>query len=295
MGEPFVKVTFKGVSKKYRGKYALKNFTAELENGIYGLLGVNGAGKTTLINTFVGILKSDKGQILINDVDVRRLGIDFLSHIGYLPQYPAFYKNFEVMDFLRYICVLKDIPKEQGEIRAKELLEIVNLSDATNKKIGSLSGGMRQRVGIAQAMLNDPDILILDEPTAGLDPQERIRFRNLITKFSENRIVLLATHIVSDIEYIANQVILLKNGELLKQDSPKNLVRGIEGKVWSVTATDETIEEKINHLQISNMMRDQHDIHLRVIADEKPDANAVNIQANLEDVFLYYSGEGEQW
>lgn len=290
-----MKVTFKEISKQYKGKYALKNFTSELENGIYGLLGANGAGKTTLINIFVGILKSDKGQVLINDVDVRNVGIDFLSHIGYLPQYPQFYKNFEVMDFLKYMCVLKDIPKERGEKRAKELLDIVNLSDASNKKIGALSGGMRQRVGIAQAMLNDPDILILDEPTAGLDPQERIRFRNLITKFSENRIVLLATHIVSDIEYIANQVILLKDGQLLKQDSPQALAREIEGKVWTVTMTDETMEEKLNHLKISNMMRDRDGIHLRVIDDERPDAHAVNIEPNLEDVFLYYSGEGERW
>lgn len=290
-----MKVTFKEISKQYKGKYALKNFTSELENGIYGLLGANGAGKTTLINIFVGILKSDKGQVLMNDVDVRNLGIDFLSHIGYLPQYPQFYKNFEVMDFLRYMCVLKDIPKEQAEKRAKELLDIVNLSDAFNKKIGALSGGMRQRVGIAQAMLNDPDILILDEPTAGLDPQERIRFRNLITKFSENRIVLLATHIVSDIEYIANQVLLLKDGQLLKQNSPPALAREIKGKVWMVTVTDETMEEKLNHFQISNMMRDHDGIHLRVINDEKPDAHAVNIEPNLEDVFLYYSGERERW
>lgn len=290
-----MKVTFKDISKQYKGKYALKNFTSELENGIYGLLGANGAGKTTLIKIFVGILKSDKGQILINDIDVRNLGVEFLSHIGYLPQYSQFYKNFEVMDFLRYMCVLKDIPKEQGEKRAKELLEIVNLSDASTKKIGALSGGMRQRVGIVQAMLNDPDILILDEPTAGLDPQERIRFRNLITKFSENRIVLLATHIVSDIEYIANQVILLKEGQLLKQDSPQALVRGIEGKVWNVSATENTIEEKLKHLKISNMMRNQDGIHLRVINDEKPDAHAVNIQPNLEDVFLYYTGDGERW
>lgn len=290
-----MKVTFKGISKQYKGKYALKKFTSELENGIYGLLGENGAGKTTLINIFVGILKSDQGQVLIDDVDVRNLGTDFLSHIGYLPQYPQFYKNFEVMDFLRYICVLKNIPKEQGEKRAKELLDIVNLSDASRKKIGALSGGMRQRVGIAQAMLNDPDILILDEPTAGLDPQERIRFRNLITKFSGNRIVLLATHIVSDIEYIANQVILLKDGQLLKQESPQALVQGIQGKVWNVTATEETLEEKLSQLKISNMMRDPEGIHLRVIHEDKPDTSAVPITPNLEDVFLYYSGDGEPW
>ncbi|CAH0117816.1 MULTISPECIES: ABC transporter ATP-binding protein [unclassified Paenibacillus] len=290
-----MKVTFQGISKQYKGKYALQDFSAELENGIYGLLGTNGAGKTTLINIFVGILRSDQGQVLINGTDARSMGVRFLSHIGYLPQYPQFYKNFEVMDFLRYMCVLKEIPKLQGDRRAKELLEIVNLSDAAGKKIGALSGGMRQRVGIAQAMLNDPDILILDEPTAGLDPQERIRFRNLITKFSDNRIVLLATHIVSDIEFIANQVILLKDGRLIKQDTPQALVDGLEGKVWTVKATDETMNEKVQRLKISNMMRDRNDIHLRVVDDDKPDDHAANVQANLEDVFLYYFGAGEPW
>jgi len=290
-----MKVAFKHISKQYKGKYALNDFSAELENGVCGLLGTNGAGKTTLINIFVGILKSDNGQVLIDGVDARSLGVDFLSRIGYLPQFPQFYKNFKVMEFLRYMCVLKGIPKEQGEKRAKELLEIVNLSDAADKKIGALSGGMRQRVGIVQAMLNNPDILILDEPTAGLDPQERIRFRNLIAKFSENRIVLLATHIVSDIEFIANQVILLKDGQLLKQGTPQALVSGMEGKVWKVTATDETIDEKLNRLKVSNMMRDRHEIHLRVIDDEKPDVQAVNVAPNLEDVFLYYFEEGEPW
>jgi ABC-2 type transport system ATP-binding protein len=290
-----MKVAFKRISKQYKGKYALNDFSAELENGVCGLLGTNGAGKTTLINIFVGILKSDNGQVLIDGVDAGSLGVDFLSRIGYLPQFPQFYKNFKVMEFLRYMCVLKGIPKEQGEKRAKELLEIVNLSDAADKKIGALSGGMRQRVGIVQAMLNNPDILILDEPTAGLDPQERIRFRNLIAKFSENRIVLLATHIVSDIEFIANQVILLKDGQLLKQGTPQALVSGMEGKVWKVTATDETIDEKLNRLKVSNMMRDRHEIHLRVIDDEKPDVQAVNVAPNLEDVFLYYFEEGEPW
>ncbi|MCE3202447.1 ABC transporter ATP-binding protein [Paenibacillus sonchi] len=288
-------VTFHEISKQYKGKYALQNFSAKLENGIYGLLGNNGAGKTTLINIFVGILRSDSGQILINGVDTRKLGVNFLSNIGYLPQYPQFYKNFEVMDFLKYMCVLKDIPKLQGEKRAKELLEIVNLSGAAGKKIGALSGGMRQRIGIAQAMLNNPDILILDEPTAGLDPQERIRFRNLITKFSENRIVLLATHIVSDIEFIANQVILLKDGQLLKQDTPQTLTDELTGKVWMVTVTDDTLDEKLHRFKISNMLREREGIHLRVIEDEKPDIEAVNVQANLEDVFLYYVGEGETW
>ena len=288
-------IQFQNINKKYRDKYALRDFSSSLENGVYGLLGANGAGKTTLISIFVGILKSDGGQILVDGVDARKMGTDFLSQIGYLPQYPRFYKNFEVLDFLLYIGALKNIPKEKVKSRAAELLEIVNLTDAAHKKIGALSGGMRQRVGIAQAMLNDPHVLILDEPTAGLDPQERIRFRNLITKFADNRIVLLATHIVTDIEFIANQVILLKEGHLLKQDAPDTLMRGIEGKVWIVSATDQNIGEKTANMKISNMFRENDTIQLRVIDDNRPDENAVNTTPNLEDVFLYYSGDGERW
>jgi ABC-2 type transport system ATP-binding protein len=290
-----MQITFESVSKQYKGKYALKDFTTELREGIYGLLGTNGAGKTTLINIFVGILKGDAGRVLIDNVDVRKLGRQFLSRIGYLPQYPQFYKNFEVQEFLEYMCALKDIPKLQGQKRADELLEIVNLSNSKHKKIGALSGGMRQRVGIAQAMLNDPDILILDEPTAGLDPQERIRFRNLITKFSQGRIVLLATHIVSDIEFIANEVILLKEGKLLMQKAPQELINGMEGKVWSLTTDNENLDERLSTLKISNMLRNSTGIHLRIIDDEKPDEEAVPVQANLEDVFLYHFGEGGQW
>lgn len=290
-----MKILFEGITKQYKGKYALKDFTTEIGTGVYGLLGTNGAGKTTLINIFVGILKSDAGRVSIDGVDVKKMGLNFLSRIGYLPQYPRFYKNFEVIEFLQYICALKDIPKQQGEHRARELLEIVHLGGSEHKKIGALSGGMRQRVGIAQAMLNDPDILILDEPTAGLDPQERIRFRNLITKFSHGRTVLLATHIVSDIEFIANEVILLKEGHLLMQDSPQNLIHSMENKVWSETVTDEVLDDKLGSLKISNMLRDHDGIHLRIIGDERPDEMAVPVQANLEDVFLYRAGEGEQW
>lgn len=285
-------VVFDNISKQYKGKYALKNFSSELTQGIYGLLGANGAGKTTLINIFVGILKSDSGNIKIDGKEVGKLGSNFLSYIGYLPQYPEFYKNFEVMEFLKYMCALKNIPKGIGEKKAKELLDIVNLKDTQNKKIGALSGGMRQRVGIVQAMLGDPEILILDEPTAGLDPQERIRFRNLITKFSENRIVLLATHIVSDVEFIANQVIILKKGELVRQNSPVNLMSEIEGKVWLTEASDHDIYDKFKYHKISNMYREKEKIMLRIIADEKPDANAESSKPNLEDVFLYYFGEG---
>lgn len=290
-----MKVTFDSISKKYKKKYALQDFCAQLDNGIYGLLGVNGAGKTTLINIFAGILKSDSGRICIDGRDVRDLGPEFLSCIGYLPQYPQFYKSFEVMDFLRYMCAVRNIPKDVGDERIRQLLETVNLTDAAHKKIGALSGGMRQRLGIAQAMLGDPGILILDEPTAGLDPQERIRFRNLITRFSRDRIILLATHIVSDIEFIANQVLLLKDGHLLRQGTPQALTGAIVGKVWIVEITDGLGDDRIGQLKISNMHRENDRIQLRVISDTCPWPSARPAQPNLEDVFLYFSGKEEPW
>ena len=286
-----MKLQFENISKKYKNKYALRNFTATLENGIYGLLGTNGAGKTTLINLFMGIIKSDGGNISIDGKNVQQLGADFLSNIGYLPQYPQFYRDFTVMEFLRYMCVLKDIPKECGEQRISHLLETVNLTDASFKKIGALSGGMRQRLGIAQAMLNDPGILILDEPTAGLDPRERIRFRNLISKFSGDRVIILATHIVPDIEFIANKILLLHEGSLLKHDTPTALCEELSGKVWALEVKSQDVPNELVHHTISNMAREGDGIRLRIISENKPHPEAIAVEANLEEVFLYHCGE----
>lgn len=284
-------VEFQNITKSYGKKYALNSLNAVMEKGVYGLLGPNGAGKTTLINIFIGILKKDSGNILINGEDVSTLGTEFLSHIGYLPQYPQFYRNFTVDDFMEYICVLKNVPKDMGRKRTEELLEMVNLIENRKKKVGALSGGMRQRLGIAQAMLNNPDILILDEPTAGLDPQERIRFRNLISRFSENRIVLLATHIVSDLEFIANEVLLLKKGTLVRQDKPRELTQEIKDKVWTLTISSYQLSSAYDEMRISNMIHENDGVHLRMISDKQPDSQAVNIMPNLEDVFLYHCSE----
>lgn len=288
-------MTFHSLTKRYKNKYALQDFSAELDSGVYGLMGVNGAGKTTLLSIFVGILRADRGQILIDGKDVKNMGSKFYSHIGFLPQTSQFYKDFTVMEFLRYIAVLKGINANTGKKRAIELLEVVNLTDQAGKKIGALSGGMRQRVGIVQALLNDPSILVLDEPTAGLDPQERIRFRNLIGKFAAGRIVVLATHIVSDVEYIANQVLLMKGGCLIKQDSPLGLMWDMEGKVWQMTVTDEIAESLLKQYKVSNILRENKEVKLRIISDEQPSADAVRLPPNLEDVFLYYSGGNETW
>lgn len=286
-----MKVSFQNISKQYKGKYALKEFTAELHEGIYGLLGANGAGKTTLINIFVGILGSDGGKVLIDGQDAKALGKGFLSKIGYMPQYPIFYRDFTVMDFLLYMCALKGISAEQGKKRALELLGIVNLLDAKDKKIGALSGGMRQRVGIVQAMLGDPKILILDEPTAGLDPSERIRFRNLISQFALGRTILLATHIVSDVECIAKEIIILKEGTLITQGTTDTLEQGIYGKVWEVTANAEDAVRLSSRYYVSNMKQKGENFSIRIVSDMQPVTNAVKASPNLEDVFLYYFGE----
>lgn len=288
-------VTMRGLTKRYKDKYALRDFSAELENGVYGLMGVNGAGKTTLLSIFVGILRADGGQVLIDGKEAGSLGASFYSHIGFLPQTTQFYKDFTVMEFLRYMAALKGIDSRAGEKRAEELLEIVNLTDRAEKKIGALSGGMRQRVGIVQAMLGDPSILVLDEPTAGLDPQERIRFRNLIGKFAAGRIVILATHIVSDVESIANQVMMMKDGRLLRQDSPAHLIRDMEGKVWQVKADDGNAEAFLKQYRVSNILREETTVRLRIISDRQPSVDAVQLQPNLEDVFLYYAGGSETW
>ena len=283
-----MKISFRNVSKQYKGKYALKDFTTDLTEGVYGLLGANGAGKTTLINIFVGILGSNGGTVLIDGQDAGTLGKDFLSKIGYMPQYPVFYRDFTVMDFLLYMCSLKGIPDEQGKKRALELLNIVNLSDAKDKKIGALSGGMRQRVGIVQAMLGDPEILILDEPTAGLDPSERIRFRNLISKFAQGRTVLLATHIVSDVECIAKEIMILKEGSLITQGTTDTLEQNIYGKVWEVTVNGEDAARLGSQYYVSNMKQQGERFLVRIVSDTLPASDAVKVSPNLEDVFLYY-------
>ncbi|WMJ80050.1 ABC transporter ATP-binding protein [Clostridium sp. MB40-C1] len=279
------------IMKQFGKKKALNSFSANLERGVYGLLGTNGAGKTTLINIIVGILQPDIGEVKFNEVNIQKLGVNYLDKIGYLPQNPRFYKNFKAGEFLFYMCAIKGISKADSETRTEEVLKMVNLWEERNKKVGAFSGGMKQRLGIAQALLNDPDIIILDEPTAGLDPKERIRFRNIISKLSSTKIILLATHIVSDIEYIAKEVILIKDGNIVKQDKPTNLLNNMREKVWSVNVNKIQMANMLEKYSISNAVFENEMYTLRIISDDKPTNEAVNINPNLEDVYIYYFKE----
>jgi ABC-2 type transport system ATP-binding protein len=281
-----MELNFDNVSKQYGSLYALKDFSVTLTNGVYGLLGPNGAGKTTLISILVGILKANQGAVLLNGKDITLLGSRYFDNIGYLPQYPRFYSNFRIDEFLKYMCVLKNIPKGQINPRIGEVLELVNLSHCDKKKIGTLSGGMRQRVGVAQAILNKPKILVLDEPTAGLDPRERIRFRNLISRISKDKIVLLATHIVQDVEYIANEIIILNHGRLELSGTPQELINNISKKVWRVLVSEDEMEALIRQFQVANVKHMGNQYQLRIVSDNKPAINANCIEPILEDVFL---------
>ena len=281
----------KNVSKQYPKTLALDQFSAELTCGLYGLLGPNGAGKTTLISIITTLLSPSSGTVLYNGKPVG--GRDYMKLIGYLPQYPRFYKDFTAQEFLLYMAAMKGLDTKYAPTRVAELLEQVNLSEHKNKKIGAFSGGMRQRLGIAQAILNDPEILILDEPTAGLDPKERVRFRNIISKLSSDRIIILATHIVSDVECVAKEVILLKEGKLLHKASPLSLQTAMTGKVWSMQVDESEMEQYMERYVIANAAAEEGKYSLRIISDDKPHKEAVPESPRLEDVYLYYFGETE--
>jgi ABC-2 type transport system ATP-binding protein len=286
-----MKLKIDGISKQYLHKLALDNFSMELTEGVYGLLGPNGAGKTTLLRILADVLNPSEGKITVDGENKNIMNERYRELIGYLPQDCGYYKNFTAHRFLMYVSALKGLEKKAATVKVQSLLKLVNLEEESNNKIGNFSGGMRQRLGIAQALLNDPKLLILDEPTAGLDPKERIRFRNVISQISGDRIIILSTHIVSDIEYIAKEVILLKQGKLIKQGKPQEFLEALEGKVWSVTISEDYLTEFERDYKIGNVIRQGDGIEVRVISATKPLFNAVSQKARLEDMYLDYFDE----
>ena len=284
-------LTLSHIRKDYGKFTAVEDINLELENGLYAMLAPNGAGKTTLIKMITTLLYPTSGEILYDGMDIYKMGETYRDVIGYLPQHFGYYKNNTPTQYLDYLAALKGISKEAAREKIPELLELVGLSDVFNKKMKKFSGGMIQRVGIAQAMLNNPAILVLDEPTAGLDPNERIRFRNLISELSEERLVLLSTHIVSDIEYIANQIWLMKDGKLVRSGTSDELIRTMPVDVWECFVRKSAVSSMAEKYKISNMKAESDGVELRIISKEKPVPEAKCVEASLEDVFLYYFGE----
>ena len=285
-----MELELKQISKQFGTRKVLHEISAVLTPGVYGLLGPNGAGKTTLIRVLMNLLLPDGGSISFDGKPVSQNRRAYLAKLGYLPQNPQFYRDFRADEFLIYMAAMKSISRRDAKQRAAKLLEQVNLTQDAHRKIGHFSGGMKQRLGIAQAMLNDPELLVLDEPTAGLDPKERIRFRNMIAQLSEKRIVLLATHIVSDIESSAKEVLLLREGHLLYQETPDALRRAISGKVWETDCKPDEFDRMNTQFCISRAVLSGVFYHVRVISEEKPAENAVSVSPTLEDVYLYHFG-----
>lgn len=286
-----MELTISDLTKDFGSFRAVDQVTFTMHSGVYGLLGVNGAGKTTLMRMLTTLIHPTGGEIRWDGQDVFRMDSAYRKLLGYLPQDFGYYPDFSIYDYLMYIASIKGIRPAAAKQRALRLLKQVGLSQAGHKKMKTLSGGMKRRVGIAQAMLNDPKILILDEPTAGLDPNERIRFRNLISELSEDRIVLLSTHIVSDIEFIASEILLMKDGRITLSGTAEEVIASMPERVWLFSVPREQVDRYLAAYRVSNLKTTPAGATLRVLSAECPAIGAVETAATLEDVFLHYFGE----
>lgn len=283
-----MELTTTHLSKQFKDKTAVDDVCLSLTPGVWGLIGANGAGKTTLMRMIADIMKPTGGQVLYDGKDIHAMGKEYRNLFGFLPQEFGFFHDFTVSDYLEYVAALKDVPARTTRKKIDGLLDTLTLADVKNKKIVKLSGGMRRRVGIAQAMLNDPQILVMDEPTAGLDPGERVRFRNFISEFSHDRIVLISTHIVSDIEYIATQNAIMKAGKILDAGTTDELVKQVVGKVWTCIVPADKLPMYEMQLRIINQRgEDDHQVSIRYLADEAKISSSVMASPRLEDLYLW--------
>jgi len=276
------------VSKQFAKKTVVDKVSARLNSGVYGLLGANGAGKTTLMRMICGVLNPTSGHVRLNGQEISQMGEQYRNLLGYFPQNFGYYPDFSAEEFLWYVAALKGLSLRAAKIKSRELLEMVALTDVSRKKIRTFSGGMKQRLGIAQAMLNDPQVVVLDEPTAGLDPKERVRFRNLIADLAKEKIVILSTHIVSDIEYIADQILIMKQGGLLMSGTVGELTANMEGDVWICRVPAKEVDEWNARYCVSNLKHEGDRVELRIVSKEKPLFDAIQADQTLEDLYLYY-------
>jgi ABC-2 type transport system ATP-binding protein len=284
-----MKLSLEGVSKLYSGEvWGLKDFTLDVGPGILGLLGPNGAGKSTLMRILATITKPTSGTVTWNGTNVVRSPNSVRAVLGYLPQDFGVYPNLNAVEFLEYLAAAKGLDRKTARQRIQELLAVVNLIDARKRPLGGYSGGMKQRVGIAQALLNDPELLIVDEPTAGLDPEERVRFRNLLSELSGARIVILSTHIVSDVEASATKIALIARGQLVTCAAPEDLLQSVEGKVWERIIPSADLPALRQQYLTSSTMHRSDGVHLRIVSEAPPGSGATPQPATLEDAYLYW-------
>lgn len=286
-----MKLIITDLGKQYRSDlWGLRNFSLEIKPGILGLLGPNGAGKSTFMRMLATITKPTDGKILWGDVDIVKSPDALRNVLGYLPQDFGVYPNLSAVEFLEYMAAIKGLDSATAKKRIDELLQIVNLKDAAKRPLGGYSGGMKQRVGIAQALLNDPQLLIVDEPTVGLDPEERVRFRNLLSDLSGERIVILSTHIVSDVEATATHIALINKGRLLCESTPEDLLQELEGKVWEWTVSSDDLPAlKQKHI-VSGTIRKSDGVQVRVVSASQPEVQAKSVNPSLEDAYLHFIG-----
>ncbi len=281
------------LTKHFGRKIAVDCVSAALTPGVYGLLGANGAGKTTLMRMLCAILEPTSGEVRLDGKDVVTMGEAYRDVLGYLPQDFGYYPSYTAAEFLSYIAALKGIPRDAAGKKVQKLLHMLDLEAVADKKIKTFSGGMKQRVGIAQALLNDPQVLILDEPTSGLDPKERVRLRNLLSEYAGNKIVILSTHIVSDVEAIADQVFIMNAGRFIAHGTVQELAQQVRGKVWELTVPREKARLWQEDFTVANYRHEGEDVVLRIISEEAPDPAATACEPILDDAYLYHFGAKE--